>query len=502
MAASGAWRQRDRDELVAAARDHLAAVLAAMAGPDAAPRGDQSRAVEALVADQDRVLVVQATGWGKSAVYWAATAAIRALGGGPTFVDVTAARPHARPDRRRRTGRTAGRHHQLHQRRRLGRGARLDGGGGGRRTAHVTRAAGQSRVRPPASDHGGRRRTDGDRRGPLHLRLGLRLPARLPAHVPRPVRQADSGAPVLATTATANERVTTDMAGQLGEATVVLRGGLARSSLRLAVLPGLGPLERYAWTRHRHRRASGSGIVYVPTVAETRTAGGLPPSPGPRWWRPTRASSTPPNGQKVEDDLRANELKAVVATSALGMGYDKPDLGFCVHVGSPDSPVAYYQQVGRAGRAIETPTAVLLPAETDERIWRVLRHGHGARSRPRGAHPGGASATVTSPDERARPRIGHRPAAGSHRAAPAGDRRRGRGRARRRRLGGHRRAGYSTTREVGRGAAVRPGEADIMRAYAAGPGLSDGVPAAGPRRPRSRPLRSVLGVHRSAPPSG
>ena len=64
-----------------------------------------------------------------------------------------------------------------------------------------------------------------------------------------------------------------------------------------------------------------------------------------------------------------NALKAVVATSALGMGYDKPDLAFCIHVGSPASPVAYYQQVGRAGRALDEAVAVLLPAETDERIW-------------------------------------------------------------------------------------------------------------------------------------
>src|SRR5213083_1462359 len=72
----------------------------------------------------------------------------------------------------------------------------------------------------------------------------------------------------------------------------------------------------------------------------------------------------------VEDRLRRNEVKAVVATSALGMGYDKPDLGFCVHVGSPDSPVAYYQQVGRAGRALETAVGVLLPAaESDPAIW-------------------------------------------------------------------------------------------------------------------------------------
>ena len=58
-----------------------------------------------------------------------------------------------------------------------------------------------------------------------------------------------------------------------------------------------------------------------------------------------------------------------MATSALGMGYDKPDLAFCLHLGSPASPVAYYQQVGRAGRALDDATAVLVPSEADERIW-------------------------------------------------------------------------------------------------------------------------------------
>jgi ATP-dependent DNA helicase RecQ len=72
---------------------------------------------------------------------------------------------------------------------------------------------------------------------------------------------------------------------------------------------------------------------------------------------------------KVEDRLRHNQVKAVVATSALGMGYDKPDLGFCVHVGSPSTPVAYYQQVGRAGRAVAHAEGVLLPSDADERIW-------------------------------------------------------------------------------------------------------------------------------------
>ena len=82
---------------------------------------------------------------------------------------------------------------------------------------------------------------------------------------------------------------------------------------------------------------------------------------------PTRGR--PRTGRSCEDRLRRNEVKALVATSALGMGYDKPDLAFCLHLGSPASPVAYYQQVGRAGRALDDATAVLVPSEADERIW-------------------------------------------------------------------------------------------------------------------------------------
>ncbi len=176
------------------------------------------------------------------------------------------------------------------------------------------------------------------------------------------------GTPVLATTATANARVTADVATQLGDATVVLRGGLARSSLRLSVVDGLGPLERYAWVDTALATLPGSGIIYVPTVAETERLAGYLHSRG-HTVAAYSGQLDPAAREQVEQKLRDNELKAVVATSALGMGYDKPDLGFCVHVGSPDSPVAYYQQVGRAGRAIDSADAVLLPAETDERIW-------------------------------------------------------------------------------------------------------------------------------------
>jgi ATP-dependent DNA helicase RecQ len=173
---------------------------------------------------------------------------------------------------------------------------------------------------------------------------------------------------VLATTATANDRVTDDVAHQFGPSTVVLRGSLSRTSLRLSVVGGLGPLERYAWVDGALGALPGSGIVYVPTVADTTRLAGFLSKRGHQV-APYSGRLETEEREQVEDALRANRLKAVVATSALGMGYDKPDLGFCLHVGSPDSPVAYYQQIGRAGRAIERADAVLLPAETDERLW-------------------------------------------------------------------------------------------------------------------------------------
>src|SRR6185312_5652451 len=74
----------------------------------------------------------------------------------------------------------------------------------------------------------------------------------------------------------------------------------------------------------------------------------------------------------AEDDLLNNRVKALVATSALGMGFDKPDLGFVVHLGAPASPIAYYQQVGRAGRGVERATVLLLPGREDEDIWRYF----------------------------------------------------------------------------------------------------------------------------------
>lgn len=355
-------------DLEALADHHLDQVIAAMAGPDATPRDDQRAAVRALVADRNRVLVVQATGWGKSAVYWAATSALRADGSGPTFViSPLLALMRDQIDAAGRAGLKAATINSANvddwdaTLEALGRDEldvllispeRLANPKFARRATAMLAKAGLIVIDEAhcISDWG------------FDFRPDYQRISRILTH------QAESGVPVLATTATANERVTTDVAGQLGDDTTVLRGTLARSSLHLAVIDQLGPLERYAWVDSALRTLAGSGIVYVATVAETERLSSYLRHRG----HDVAAYSgqlDPAERARTEDALRANEVKAVVATSALGMGYDKPDLAFCLHLGSPDSPVAYYQQIGRAGRALDDAVVVLLPAETDERLW-------------------------------------------------------------------------------------------------------------------------------------
>ncbi len=345
--------------------DVLARTIAAMAGPDARPRPDQERAVAELVDHGRRVLVVQATGWGKSAVYWAATAALRQRGAGPTLVvspllalmrDQIAAAERA--GLRAATVNSTNVDDWAEVLASLRGGTidvllispeRLANPSFAAQLPDLLRACGLLVIDEAhcVSDWGFDFRPD-------YQRLTRTLLALAP------------GTPVLATTATANERVTRDVAEQLGTDTVTLRGSLARSSLRLAVVPGLSALERYAWVAEALRILPGSGIVYVLTVAETERVAGFLSSLG---LDVAAYSGQTTNREELEDRLRRNEVKALIATSALGMGYDKPDLAFCVHLGSPASPVAYYQQVGRAGRALDDALAVLVPAESDERIW-------------------------------------------------------------------------------------------------------------------------------------
>ena len=346
-------------------------VIEAMAGGGARLRDDQETAVAALCEPAARVLVVQATGWGKSAVYWVATAIRRSEGAGPTLVvspllslmrDQVAAA--ARAGLRAATlnssnfddwsaiedGLLAGDIDVL-----LVSPERLANPGFGRRV--LDSLAGRLGLvvideAHAVSDWGHDFRPDSRR-------------------VSDVLRRLNPETPVLATTATANARVTDDVASQLGDATLVLRGQLARASLELSVVDRLTPLDRYAWVVDHLPRLPGSGIVYTLTVADAeRLAAAVAEVHGRDVPVAAYTGQLEPDlRHELEDALRDNRLKALIATSALGMGYDKPDLGFVVHVGAPPSPVSYYQQVGRAGRAIEHAHAVLLPSDADAGVW-------------------------------------------------------------------------------------------------------------------------------------
>lgn len=360
-------------------QQHVAdTVIESLAGPGARLRDDQLTAVSALVsrategeAAGPRVLVVQATGWGKSAVYWTATAIIRSTHGGPTLIvspllslmrDQVAAAERA--------GLRAATLNSSN----FDEWSAIEGelGSGGLDVLLVS----PERLANPGF---GRRVLDA-----LAGQLGLLVIDEAHAisdwgHDFRPdyrrvsdvLQTLNPQTPVLATTATANARVTDDVAAQLGTHTLVLRGPLARKSLQLNVIDGLSPIERYGWVAQYLPDLPGSGIVYVLTVADAdRLVDAIRAVHGADF--PVAAYTgqlAADTRHRLEDALLRNEIKALVATSALGMGYDKPDLGFVVHVGSPPSPVSYYQQVGRAGRALDDAVVMLLASQSDDAIW-------------------------------------------------------------------------------------------------------------------------------------
>ncbi|MGW4500849.1 DEAD/DEAH box helicase [Micromonospora sp. NPDC004336] len=366
-----------------AVRERAEAVLRRLAGEHARLREDQWRAIEALVVDRRRVLCVQRTGWGKSAVYFVATALLRerdrgdaavpgerAGAAGPTvIVSPLLALMRNQVESAARAGIRA----------RTINSANLDEWD--EITAEIHTGAvdvlliSPERLNNPdfrdtvlpklaattgllvvdeahcVSDWGHDFRPDYRR---LRTFLG-NLPERTP---------------VLATTATANARVTADVAEQLGDA-LVLRGSLDRESLRLGVVDLPSPAHRLAWLADHLDRLPGSGIVYTLTVAAAGETAEFLRSRGYAVASYT-GQAEDADRRAAEQDLLDNKIKALVATSALGMGFDKPDLGFVVHLGAPPSPIAYYQQVGRAGRAVAHAEVLLLPGAEDAAIWRYF----------------------------------------------------------------------------------------------------------------------------------
>ena len=342
----------------------------ALAGPHAVPRPEQIEAVTAVTAERRRTLLVARTGFGKSAVYFSATRMLRDRGWGPTVVvspllalmrDQVAAAERlnlaavtinsSNIDSWSETeARIAADEIDLL----LIAPERLANTGFRKRVFDTMQSRAFALVCDEAhciSDWGHDFRPD-------YRRL-RHLLSELPAWTP-----------VLATTATANQRVTDDVAAQLGADTLVLRTSLDRASLRLSVVDLPDDGQRLAWLATTLPELPGSGIVYCLTVAQADTTAAWLRSRGAEVAAYT-GSVEPERRLELEAALRANELKALVATSALGMGFDKGDLAFCVHLGLPPSPVAYYQQIGRAGRELDQAEVIALPRPVeDAAIWR------------------------------------------------------------------------------------------------------------------------------------
>ncbi|HEV2061608.1 MAG TPA: RecQ family ATP-dependent DNA helicase, partial [Solirubrobacteraceae bacterium] len=349
------------------------ALLRRLSGPDADFRPHQREAIEDLVERHRRVLCVQATGWGKSAVYFIATALMRARGEGPTVL-VSPLLALMR--------------NQIQAAERLGiRAVTVNS------TNRDDWAAVRGELERDAVDLlliSPERLNNAQFREtmlPLFIeRVGLLVVDEAHCvsdwgHDFRPdyrrirdvLAALSSDVAVLCTTATANDRVVADVTEQLRTGTqrdeqlTVYRGALARRSLRLEVVVLPEPAARLAWLATWLPRLPGSGIVYCLTKRDTETVA--------EWLRGEGISAIAYSGEvadaervEAERRLLANDVKAVVATSALGMGYDKPDLGFVVHYQAPSSAIAYYQQVGRAGRGVEEAHVVLLRGAEDKRI--------------------------------------------------------------------------------------------------------------------------------------
>ncbi|MGZ4106791.1 MAG: RecQ family ATP-dependent DNA helicase, partial [Tumebacillaceae bacterium] len=182
----------------------------------------------------------------------------------------------------------------------------------------------------------------------------------------RVLQMMPSNVPVLATTATANERVIDDLLEQIGSNLNVIRGSLTRKSLRIQMIDHLKRQEeRLAWLAENLPKINGSGIIYCLTKRDCRRVADWLQSQG---INAEMYYGGMDGAEELEHRLQQNDVKALVATTALGMGCDKEDLAFVVHYQSPSSIVAYYQQIGRAGRKLEQADVILLTGDEDEQI--------------------------------------------------------------------------------------------------------------------------------------
>lgn len=335
----------------------------------------QFEAIEALVENRRRALVIQRTGWGKSAVYFLSALLLRRRGSGPALiVSPLLALMRDQVEAAARAGVRA---------------AMVN-------SSNVTEwdavraqlAAGELDVLLVGPERLNNPTFRSDWLPELVRTCGLLVIDEAHCisdwgHDFRPdyrrirdlIAALPAGVPVLATTATANERVVQDVADQLGargqgsaDDVFILRGPLSRDSLRLGVLTLPTASDRLGWLATHLGSLPGSGIIYTLTVSAAEDTATALRAAGYDVLAYS-GKTDPDERREAENALKENRVKALVATSALGMGFDKPDLGFVVHLGAPSSAVAYYQQVGRAGRGAIKADVLLLPGSEDREIW-------------------------------------------------------------------------------------------------------------------------------------
>ncbi|WCV58480.1 RecQ family ATP-dependent DNA helicase [Pseudomonas aeruginosa] len=333
---------------------------------DATFRDGQEDAIRHIVDGKGRLLVVQKTGWGKSFVYFIATKLLREAGAGPALlISPLLALMRNQIAAAERMGGRAATINSDNQDEWKSVEAKLRRnevdilliapeklGNDWFNTEVLAGIAGQISLMVIDEAHC---ISDWGHDFRPHYRLLERIARTLPANLR-----------LLATTATANDRVMEDLVAVLGPNMKVLRGDLNRSSLTLQTMRLPSQAVRLAWIAQQLSSLPGHGIIYTLTIRDANQLADWLKARG--FAVEAYTGKTGDRREELEQALQENKVKALVATTALGMGYDKPDLAFVIHFQMPGSVVAYYQQVGRAGRALESAYGVLLSGDEEEGI--------------------------------------------------------------------------------------------------------------------------------------
>lgn len=330
-------------------------------------RAGQWEAIAELIDKRSRLLVVQRTGWGKSIVYFLATRLLRDQGAGCTLLISPL---------------LALMRNQISAAQRIGVKAQTINSSNPEEWEFVKSQllAGEIDILLISPERLANEEFRQNILLPISQRIGLFVVDE--AHcisdwghdfrpdyrrIVRILQGLPKNIPVLATTATANNRVVDDIIAQIGSNLRVVRGDLTRKSLYLQNIILSSPAARMAWLSQYLPNLPGSGIIYTLTVKDADRVANWLKIQG---INAKAYHSNLDNDARValEDELLHNEIKALVATTALGMGFDKPDLGFVIHYQRPGSVVHYYQQVGRAGRAVDKAYGILLSGDEDDEI--------------------------------------------------------------------------------------------------------------------------------------